>query len=56
MKYYNRKSLTSQIGGTLGLKNKELPQLILRLAAGPDAAAVRAALKPYFGGFADRIA
>jgi hypothetical protein len=56
LRYYNRKSLPSQIGAVLGLKNKELPQFVLRLASGPDVDAVRAALRPYLGTVSDRIA
>ncbi|MBU9581388.1 AAA family ATPase [Burkholderia multivorans] len=55
LKYYNRKSLSSQIGAKLGLANKELPQLVVRLAAGTEVDAVRDALRPYFGSFGDRV-
>ncbi|WP_208866391.1 DUF4435 domain-containing protein [Paraburkholderia lacunae] len=56
LRYYNRKSLASQIGAVFGLGNKELPQLVMRLVAGSDVKRIRAALTPYFGAFADRIA
>ena len=56
LRYYNRKSLASQIGAVFGLGNKELPQLVMRLAASSDVKPIREALRPYFGAFADRIA
>lgn len=55
LKYYNRKSLSSQIGARLGLANKELPQLVVRLAARTEVDAVRDALRPYFGSFCDHV-
>jgi hypothetical protein len=55
LKYYNRKSLAAQIGGRIGLANKELPHLILRLASGASVGAVRNAVRPYFGAFAHNI-
>lgn len=55
LKYYNRKSLVSQIGVTIGLANKELPGLVLRMASGDDLRAIRDAVRPYFGDFKDRI-
>lgn len=48
---YNRKSLAAQASGALGLKNGELPELILRLARGESRDEIRAALKKYFGNF-----
>lgn len=42
---YNRKSLVNQASGALGLKNGELPELILRLARGNCRAEIRTALK-----------
>ena len=55
LKYYNRKSLASQIGTIIGLANKELPALVLRMATGDDVHAVREAVRGYFGGFKDKI-
>lgn len=49
---YNRKSLANQASGALGLKNGELPELILRLARGDCRDEIRTALKKYFGNFA----
>jgi hypothetical protein len=48
---YNRKSLSSQAGGVLGLKAGELPEVVLRLAKGEHRASVAAAMRPYFGSF-----
>lgn len=53
---YNRKSLAAQVSGALGLKGGELPELILRLARGDGRDEIRAALKPYFGGFGAHMA
>lgn len=55
LKYYNRKSLASQIGATIGLANKELPALVLRMASGDGVHAIREAVRPYFGDFKDKI-
>ncbi|WP_244829193.1 AAA family ATPase [Caballeronia sp. TF1N1] len=55
LKYYNRKSLASQIGATIGLANKELPALVLRIASGDGVHAIREAVRPYFGDFKDKI-
>ena len=49
--FYNRKSLSSQISGSLGLANKSLPEFILRLARGEMKQQIKNALKPYFGNF-----
>lgn len=52
---YNRKSLAAQVSGLLGLKNGELPNLVLRLSRGEFRHEVRRALKKYFGNFSSRI-
>lgn len=51
LKYYNRKSLSSQVSKFLGLSNGELPELIVRLARGQDSTEIRSRLKKYFGPF-----
>jgi hypothetical protein len=48
---YNRKSLMNQACGALGLKNGELPELILRLAKHDCRDEIRSSLKKYFGNF-----
>lgn len=53
---YNRKSLANQASGALGLKNGELPELILRLARGDCRDDIRTALKKYFGNFSAHVA
>ncbi|MBP9100705.1 MAG: DUF4435 domain-containing protein [Nitrosomonas sp.] len=53
---YNRKSLTTQASGALGLRNGELPELILRLARSDCRDEIRAALKKYLGGFSSLVA
>lgn len=53
---YNRKSLASQVGGVIGLKNGELPEMVVRLAKGKCQLEIREALKKYFGNFASYIA
>lgn len=56
LRLYNRKSLSSQIGGILGFKSSELPEYIVRLAKGSAALEVANALRPYFGNFSKHIA
>lgn len=51
LKFYNRKSLSSQIGKALDLADKALPQLVLRLAMGESRGKVIDAMKPHFGHF-----
>ena len=53
---YNRKSLLSQVGGVIGLKNGELPEMVIRLAKGDCREQVLAAMKKYFGNFAQYMA
>ncbi|MGZ5201060.1 MAG: DUF4435 domain-containing protein [Telluria sp.] len=53
---YNRKSLASQASGALGLKNGELPELVLRLARNDGREEIRAALRKYFGKFGAHMA
>ena len=53
---YNRKSLATQASGALGLKNGELPELILRLARSDCRDEIRTALKKYFGNFGAHVA
>ncbi len=48
---YNRKSLSNQVSGALGLKNGELPELVLRLAKSDSRDEIRSVLKKYFGNF-----
>lgn len=55
LRLYNRKSLASQMGGTLGLKKDELPEYVVRLAKGSSSMEISSLLKPYFGTFADKI-
>lgn len=52
---YNRKSLANQASGALGLKNGELPELIIRLARGDCRDEIRSALKKYFGNFGAHV-
>jgi hypothetical protein len=52
LRLYNRKSLPSQIGNTLGFKADELVELVVRLARTDARTAVVAAIKPYLGAFA----
>ena len=49
---YNRKSLPSQVSGVLGLKNGELPDMVVRLAKSERRDEIINALKKYFGNFA----
>lgn len=53
---YNRKSLSSQASGALGLKNGELPELVVRLAKGECRDEIASALKKYFVNFAPHMA
>ena len=53
---YNRKSLSAQASGALGLANGELPELVVRLAKGDSRDEVSDALRKYFGSFAVHIA
>jgi len=55
LEIYNRKSLATQVSGALGLKNGELPCLILRLVRGDRREEIRTALKKYFGGFSNHM-
>ena len=56
LKFYNRKSLSSQISQHLGLTNGELPELVVRLSKGQSSDEIRNILKPYFGAFAAHMA
>ncbi|MBC8549978.1 MAG: AAA family ATPase [Candidatus Brocadiales bacterium] len=56
LKFYNRKSLSSQISQHLGLTNGELPELVVRLSKGQASEEIRNMLKPYFGAFATHMA
>ncbi len=51
LRLYNRKSLPTQIGNTLGLKSGELVDLVVRLARTDARGALIAAIKPYMGAF-----
>jgi hypothetical protein len=53
---YNRKSLSSQASGALGLTNGGLPELVVRLAKGECQEEISNALKKYFGNFAQHMA
>lgn len=53
---YNRKSLSSQASGALGLANGGLPELVVRLARGDCCSEISDALRKYFGNFAAHIA
>ena len=52
---YNRKSLPKQVSGALGLKNGQLPELVVRLAQGECQEQMVNAMKKYFGNFAEYI-
>lgn len=52
---YNRKSLSSQVSGVLGLANGGLPKMVLRLAKGDCQYEITQALKKYFGNFASHM-
>jgi energy-coupling factor transporter ATP-binding protein EcfA2 len=53
---YNRKSLSSQVSGALGLANGSLPETVVRLAKGDSKIDITNAMKKYFGNFAQRLA
>jgi len=53
---YNRKSLSAQISGALGLTNGGLPELVVRLARGECRDEIANAIKVYFGNFAQHLA
>lgn len=53
---YNRKSLSAQISGALGLTNGGLPELVVRLARGECRDEITNAVKLYFGNFAQHLA
>lgn len=53
---YNRKSLSAQASGALGLINGELPEMVVRLAKGECRDEITNALKKYFGNFAPHMA
>lgn len=53
---YNRKSLSAQASGALGLTNGELPEMVVRLAKGECRVEITNALKKYFGNFAPHMA
>jgi energy-coupling factor transporter ATP-binding protein EcfA2 len=52
---YNRKSLSSQASGALGLTNGGLPEMVVRLAKGECRDEITNALKKYFGNFAPHM-
>jgi len=56
LKLYNRKSLSTQVSGALGLSNGSLPELVIRLAKSECRTEIIDALKKYFGNFAPLIA
>ena len=49
---YNRKSLSAQASGALGLANGGLPEFVVRLARGESRNEIINSLKKYFGNFA----
>jgi ABC-type lipoprotein export system ATPase subunit len=53
---YNRKSLSAQAGGALGLANGALPELVVRLAKGDCRVEITNAMKKYFGNFVQHMA
>ena len=53
---YNRKSLSAQASGALGLTTGELPEMVVRLAKGECRVEITNALKKYFGNFAPYLA
>lgn len=53
---YNRKSLSSQASGALGLANGGLPELVVRLAKGECRDEISKAITKYFGNFATHMA
>lgn len=52
---YNRKSLSAQVSGALGLTNGGLPELVVRLARGECRDEIAQAIKMYFGNFAQHL-
>mgnify|MGYP000414178248 CR=1 FL=1 len=48
---YNRKTLSAQVSGALGLANKGLPETVVRLAKGEGRHEITNAVKKYFGNF-----
>ncbi len=55
LRLYNRKSLSSQLSGHLGLAHGELSELVVRLANGENRLEIKHALKGYFGDFGANI-
>lgn len=53
---YNRKTLASQVSGALGLKNGELPEMVIRLARNGFRDEIWSMVKKYFGGFDTHVA
>lgn len=53
---YNRRSLSAQASGALGLTTGELPEMVVRLAKGECRVEITNALKKYFGNFAQHMA
>ncbi|MNW11159.1 hypothetical protein D3C71_2085370 [compost metagenome] len=52
---YNRKSLSSQVSGALGLASGSLPELVVRLTKGDCRDEISNVLKRYFGNFATHM-
>ena len=48
---YNRKSLSSQVSGALGLANGHLPETVVRIAKSDSGGEIKDAIKKYFGNF-----
>lgn len=55
LKLYNRKNLSNQVSGALGLKNGELPEMVIRLARNESRNEITNAIKIYFGNFSQHM-
>ncbi len=51
LKLYNRKSLSAQVSGALGLANGSLPEFVVRLTRGERRSDIIKAVSKYFGNF-----
>ena len=55
LKLFNRKSLSSQVSQHLGLSHGQLAEFVVRMANSKDGDNIKQALRPYFGGFTEKI-